>query len=256
MGDRPAWKNEYTLLCERCGYVIEGLPTAGACPECSKPIQESLPERRRGSVWQRAPKRNNLIRAWIDTSKSPLKTLDQIQPQRRAKNLRDASFDTSATICTLGLALTLLITALQSKPTVSGDTLAVGTVMLLMTFLLWLIIYTALYGLTAVEQRGLTLLAKRHGFRVDRTAAATICDHGSVGWVLSSIGIFVFGITLVILDTTSKRPMGFLAWSLVPAAALPGFLFFEVFAWLGLRRLKFANSTNQNVPEVLSEPLN
>ena len=33
MPDRP-WKDEYTLLCEKCGYVIEGLEDSKVCPEC------------------------------------------------------------------------------------------------------------------------------------------------------------------------------------------------------------------------------
>jgi hypothetical protein len=37
---------EATLLCERCGYVLEGLDERGACPECGQPIAESLPSRR------------------------------------------------------------------------------------------------------------------------------------------------------------------------------------------------------------------
>ena len=35
--------DEYTLLCERCGYIIEGLPTDNPCPECNRPIALSLP---------------------------------------------------------------------------------------------------------------------------------------------------------------------------------------------------------------------
>ncbi|MEZ6318065.1 MAG: hypothetical protein R3B49_04810 [Phycisphaerales bacterium] len=63
MPERP-WADEYTVLCERCGYVVEGLDPAGACPECGKPIAESLPERRVGTPWQRARS------AWWDTHRA------------------------------------------------------------------------------------------------------------------------------------------------------------------------------------------
>ncbi|QYK46965.1 MAG: hypothetical protein KF838_09230 [Phycisphaeraceae bacterium] len=46
-------RDEFTLLCERCGYVLEGLDHGGNCPECGKPIAESLPRNARpGSPWQ------------------------------------------------------------------------------------------------------------------------------------------------------------------------------------------------------------
>ena len=35
------WTDEYTLLCEKCGYVIEGLDTNGNCPECGTKLIES-----------------------------------------------------------------------------------------------------------------------------------------------------------------------------------------------------------------------
>src|SRR4051812_5178876 len=44
-----------SLLCESCGYGLEGLPVSGKCPECGKPIAESLPSNRTGTAWQRRP---------------------------------------------------------------------------------------------------------------------------------------------------------------------------------------------------------
>jgi hypothetical protein len=34
--------DESDLLCEGCGYTLNGLPTSGNCPECGKPISASL----------------------------------------------------------------------------------------------------------------------------------------------------------------------------------------------------------------------
>lgn len=42
----PRWQPR-TLRCERCGYQLSNLPVVGRCPECGKPIAESLPVHRR-----------------------------------------------------------------------------------------------------------------------------------------------------------------------------------------------------------------
>src|SRR5213075_1044888 len=39
----PAIPEETALLCEKCGYMLNGIPTDSLCPECASPIAESLP---------------------------------------------------------------------------------------------------------------------------------------------------------------------------------------------------------------------
>ncbi len=52
-GDFP---KEHDPWCDVCGYNLTGIDPAGRCPECGKPIQESLaPEVRPPTGWERRP---------------------------------------------------------------------------------------------------------------------------------------------------------------------------------------------------------
>ena len=43
---------ESDVLCENCGYVLNGLGAASNCPECGRPIADSRPELRKGPAWE------------------------------------------------------------------------------------------------------------------------------------------------------------------------------------------------------------
>lgn len=46
---------ETDLLCEGCGYTLNGLPHTSNCPECGKPIEQSLGEHRKLSEFECRP---------------------------------------------------------------------------------------------------------------------------------------------------------------------------------------------------------
>src|SRR3954469_10939031 len=48
----PAVPEESALLCEKCGYIVNGIPTDSLCPECASPIAESLPINRQPTPWE------------------------------------------------------------------------------------------------------------------------------------------------------------------------------------------------------------
>jgi hypothetical protein len=50
----PNVPSETDLLCETCGYILNGLPPDGNCPECGTPVDQSTgPDTRQPSAWER-----------------------------------------------------------------------------------------------------------------------------------------------------------------------------------------------------------
>jgi hypothetical protein len=43
---------EGAMLCEGCGYILDGLPNGARCPECAKPMEESRAGLRRPPAWE------------------------------------------------------------------------------------------------------------------------------------------------------------------------------------------------------------
>jgi len=243
--------DEFTLLCERCGYEIESLPREEECPECGKPIAESLPERRTGTPWQHEQSWSTVLRTGWLTIRSPLRTLDLMYPDielatRQIDRLSMLTGAIAAVPAALWLILELQLIGLLLSPVVFlGVTLC--------TIL-------AVKVLTAIEARGIQFFAARRSGRLSPAMAWTICSHGAVGWLIAAVGISIGAIialfmTYAALDRgpTAPLPPGAIPFrpritttasagsTLALLGFLAGFLFFETFAWLGVRRCKFAN---------------
>ena len=250
MARETPWQDEYTLLCERCGYVIEGLVRDANCPECGTPIAESLPERRAGSAWQQHPSPGALVRTSWHTLRHPRRTLSELRfDERKGLDLGAQYALLTGLWLTLSLSLPLFLIRILGLVGGSGEgrTLLAALVLALgglgVVLLLGFGIAIVIAALTATERFGLRFLANRHGYRITRPIANAITAHGSVGWLAGSLvasPVLMTGWTLSVTGKTEVQPV---VWfGLAGLIFLAGFLFFETFAWLGLRRLKYANT--------------
>jgi len=245
------WKDEYTLLCERCGYVIEGLDQSGKCPECGKPIVESLPERRVGTPWQQSPGVGSMLRTWWMTLRHPLRTLDEMQ-------LRPIPLSRMVIKPLLLIAL-LFVTFGSAQILFIGEVFYLAFIIFPVFMGIASIIIMIMLGLTHIESLGLRTISRQRGFRITGVISNQIVACGAVGWAiaLAGIGHFwnVYIMTVALGESTSldlqsaARPV--FSYGTITSLLLVvfGFLFFETFAYLGLRRLKYANRVRPETPD-------
>ncbi|MEO0484011.1 MAG: hypothetical protein AAF138_10360 [Planctomycetota bacterium] len=235
------------LLCESCGYVLSGLDVAGACPECGRSIESSLPDRRPGPRVLDEPS----FRNWLGYARGAIfggaadRTSIRID-ESSARRLLTLNVRLAAAAPALGL-VGWLVAQLMVHP--AGElardrVFQLGVIVGLPVCVLALAPMLRL--LTWIERRGIMLFGRRHGWRVTREVALSVCAHASIGWVvatsLATLGVFV-GMALA----GARTPISWRSYIDWAPMALPvlafgvGMICFELMVFLGVRACRYAN---------------
>ncbi|MGD9689930.1 MAG: hypothetical protein AB7K52_09790 [Phycisphaerales bacterium] len=238
------------LLCERCGYDIEGLPGSGACPECGRAVAQSLPERRPGSAWQRVGGTRAAWHAYWAAWTRPRRLFDEIriaapESDRRVwaltamSDLWTAHLSIVPAAAFIGLCLALgLVEIMGAAGRAAGVLLMLGSVVLALPAMLFL------GALTNIERGGIQVLGRMRGWRVTPAVADAVCAHASAGWVGGAlIGNVLMVATAIVPWALSEGEPAPIAGVLksIGAGLVIGLLWFEMLTYVGVRRCRYAN---------------
>lgn len=243
--------DEYTLLCETCGYTLDGLPHAGSCPECGRAIASSLPEARAGTPWDLGPSfKSWLLTGWM-VVRTPRATFDQaVVNTDRLGRLFLFNTAVATAFALLPFWTGLYVNAWEKldahdgpRPTTVAFADAIvpfaGGVLTSGAVVFWLVA-----ALTAIERRGLRVIGRFHRWRVTSATTAGVCSLASYGWILAGALVGVAAAAVYVMDELrwpSRATNLWLGPSLLASAALAGLLIFETLVYIGIRRCKFAN---------------
>lgn len=272
-----SWRDEFELLCERCGYSIEGLPASTNCPECAEPVAASLPESRPGSAWQRSRGAAAWGRTVLDLLRRPGRTIRSVRIEaERSARFRRVNVLLAAAILTVVPALTYAVQTVRHQAPYSVRDLTwpwaesalrwAGLAIVLLVW--WAGLTLALSLMTSVETWGIRTFGRVHGKRITRTVARTITAHATAGWVAAAVFVSGgFALGMLLYEVTNHRNVepfrGVMMLSPIwmpTILGLIGLLAFESIVYLGVLRCKFANRERDRgtaraaAPEELADP--
>lgn len=247
--------DEFTLLCETCGYPVEGLPPEGNCPECGRAIRSSLPEARKGTPWDRGPS----LRSWLVTGwmvvRRPRQTFEKV---RIVGGPLGSLFFCNAAVGAL-LAVGPLLLFIRTIGHVQPELGITDLSLAVLGPVSWAALTGLVVLLTSIERMGLRVIGRAHGWRITPAHTASVCTYASYGWAIA--GAFLGAVSLTPLSVEARTlsnllGTGWQLWSLslYPVAALAGLLIFETLVYIGVRRCKFANRMRPSPAEPPTQP--
>jgi|GEM_PF-4279126 len=252
MAETP-WKDQYTLLCEQCGYVLEGLETSDPCPECGKPIAESLPIDRPGTPWQQKHSIFTLLKTWYGVLRHPKRTFDEMNSIEQD----GMSLLAIGLLCSISSVFFLLIVLIATFG--NSERVSVLTLAFIVGIVYWIIAFVYAW-ISSYRIRAWT----RKKYRISSDTSWAIIGHASLGLCLPPIMLFLitlFSRSLIFVSNFDHPEFTILFFSVLFSIANVAFIFsfpvgliyFEIMCTIGIRRCKFRNQENP-LSWDLSEP--
>ncbi len=247
----PAVPEESALLCEKCGYIVNGIPADSLCPECASPIAESLPQARQPSLWERSA-RPSFVAFWKTTAQlifKPTRFFRSLAPRSDSKRSTTFARLHFAIACTLFGSAAFIhaswawpVSPRDLELVYSGwpeDIINNGLVVIVLS----LLAYALLALTTSIASRLTAWEAAYRGLRLPRPVVQRALHYHSAHYLPVALLTFltVWGHKILIykypnLELHGDRYLYILCAEVILAA---GYLFSTY--WTGMRNLMYAN---------------
>lgn len=262
MAKPTPWKDQYTLLCNRCGYIIESLYADSNCPECGHPIEKSIPTDRAGTPWQlHQQSMIALIKTWFMTIGKPGKVIDTMKFDH--ENGKSMAAHTPLVAVVLALISIVPMAYFDGIGTVAFLVIGGGLIGLVFWFM------ACLYSRIAVTR--LTRSARKKNYKFDLGLSWSVAGHASSYWIWIPFGLSMALWTLLLnhyagqnnwIDPYSKTSslIDFTGLLILTASAPISISMFELFLWKASRRLRYTNQVarplfSSDTQQLLTKPV-
>jgi hypothetical protein len=232
--------------CDECGYNLIAADTNGRCPECGRPVIESIGHhKRQPTAWERRPALSNvgvilrLIKAIVLGPRKLFFSMPTLTGQAAAHRWLFLSLTLAAVIALpIVPAMGRVVNAEWSIDLVSGA---------LAMALVWAALSCMMVG---IETAGIATFSRMKGHGVHLSTAAKVTCYASI---LLTVWVICGGIQLVVfmvwgqqLIMAPLRPGSMRTHQILLAAALAlphmaGLLWYELTVYRGIRGVQYAN---------------
>lgn len=230
------------LLCEKCGYLLNGLPPEGHCPECGRPVAEStVASPRRPTAWEAG--RDRPVARFQFTALSVLRGPKVFFRTMTAHGdtARSAAFGRLALLPALVFNTKTVVMHYAIMHLLDGwPSRRVLPIVLVVTPILVTLAWAGLY---AAVVRLTTLESGFWGMRLPRDVVRRALHYDAVhvsAAALLSWAITLAYLCLIIADDASRRYQLTYLYTLCGAVVVSAVYLFSVYA-TSMRSLMYAN---------------
>lgn len=238
---------ESDILCERCGYALNGLPAGANCPECGKPAAESSPALRHAPAWEARNK--PALSTFLSTTAEVLfhparfyRTLATRLPRRGSHAF--ALIHWAFVSVVLGVAAYVHFAAILVLPRARGFWSPAFRMPLLTMAALSAFIYVSLEGITRIAARLTSFEASYRGLRLPLRAVLRGMDYHAAHYVpvavLTSTTILGYAWLLDRRWTDYGSTPNYLYVLCGEVVVAASYLFWTY--WIGMRNMMYANA--------------
>lgn len=225
---------EADLLCENCGYVLNGLPADGNCPECGAPIAVSAASVRLPSQWEQLRSASAFLSTTISTIFHPARFFRTFAT--RGPLGPSAAFE-GIHLFAAGVLLTPPVLAQLHPFFFSGNQWRPNTTVLLVAWIIaGMVIGGVLRLLSRLAARLTTWEARHRGLRMPRHVVVKAMHYHSPHFVV--VAAIVAG-TLVCFVTVDGSYLLYLY--VLSGEVVVGSIYLFWTYWIAMRNVMYAN---------------